>query len=57
MEIVWGVGESKVLKVSKILGVTPTIISLDTYAVSVKSVQIMSLRRWLNKDGWGTGGR
>ena len=46
------------LKVSQILGLTTTIASFDTYAgsfKSVKSVQMVSLRRWLNGDGWGEG--
>ena len=40
-------------KVSQLLGVTTTIASLDTYEGSTKRVQIVSLRRWLNGDGWG----
>ena len=52
VEIGVGVGGSKV---SQILGITNTIASWDTYAGCVKSVQMVSLRRWLNGDGWGGG--
>ena len=44
-------------KVSQLLGITTTIASLDTYEGSTKSVQIVSLRRWLNGDGWGVGAK
>ena len=51
---------SKVSKVSQIFKITPTIASFDTYNGSVKSVvsvQMMSLRRCLNRGGWvGVGG-
>ena len=46
-------------KVSQILGITTTIASLDTNAgsvKSVKSVQLVSLRRKMNGDGWRGGG-
>ena len=46
---------SKVSKMSQIFCITPTIASFDNYECSVKSVksvQMMSLRRWLNGDGW-----
>ena len=52
-------GGAKVLKVSQILGITPTKASFDTYEGNVKSVKcvhIVSLRRWLNEDRSGTGG-
>ena len=32
------------------------IASFDTYKGSVKSVHMMSSRRWLNEDGWVGGG-
>ena len=43
-------GGSIVSKVSLILGITTTIACFDTYAGSIKSVQMVSLRRWLNGD-------
>ena len=55
MEMVWG-GEGS--KVSQILEITTIIASLDTYEGSVKrvkSVHMVSLRRWLNGDSWGGG--
>ena len=42
-------------KLSQILRITSIIASFNTYegsVKSVKSVQMMSLRRWLNGDGW-----
>ena len=57
--MVGGRGEGgEVSKLSQILGITTTIASFDTYEGSVKSVkcvQMVSLRRRLNEDGWGTG--
>ena len=53
-----GGGVSKVSKVSHILRITTTIASFDTCEGIVKSVKcivIVSLRRWLNEDGLGTG--
>ena len=45
-------------KVSHILRITNTIASFDTcegIVKSVKCVEIVSLRKWLNKDGLGSG--
>ena len=53
MKMVWREGGSKV---SQILELTTIIASLNTYEgsfKSVKSFQMLSLRRWLNEDGWG----
>ena len=47
---IWG--GSKVLLVSHIFWVIPTITFFDTSEGSVKSVRMMSMRRWLNGDGW-----
>ena len=58
-----GVKSVKVSKVSLILEITSTVASFDTYEGSVKSsksvkcVQIVILRRWLNEDAWETGGQ
>ena len=50
---VLGTGASLLL----ILEITTIIASLNTYEGSVKSVQMLSLRRWLNEDGWGGAGQ
>ena len=63
MEMIGGVKSVKVSKVSQILEITTTVASFDTYEGSVKSsksvkcVQMVILRRWLNEDGWDTGGQ
>ena len=51
MEMV-GRGRGVGSKVSQILEITTIIASLNTYEGRVKSVQMLSLRRWLNEDGW-----
>ena len=54
-----GVKSVKVSKVSQILEITTNIASVDKNEAGVKSVkrvQIVSLRRWQNEDGWETRG-
>ena len=56
MKMVGGLGVKSVK--TQIFGITTTLASFHTYEGSVKNVkcvQMVSLRRWLNKDGWGTG--